>query len=203
MSIVVKLIMITAIAGVLGTGFGGLIGVVLKRDSSKIVSLLLAFAGGIMMAVVCFDLLPDALSPDGTEQMPVALIIAGTIIGYAVVYGLNYLIDKHTNHEIAHIDESHPKTADDLDELIHSDHLVQHIEGSTVRNSELFIAGLVMAFAIALHNMPEGMVIGASYAADAGDINGGQNESLVHRQEHTAVTGDPLFVAQGFCKCLT
>lgn len=28
------------------------------------------------------------------------------------------------------------------------------------------MAGLVMAFAIALHNFPEGMVIGASYAND-------------------------------------
>ena len=32
----------------------------------------------------------------------------------------------------------------------------------------LFVAGIVMASAIALHNVPEGMTIGASYASDKG-----------------------------------
>ena len=34
----------------------------------------------------------------------------------------------------------------------------------------LFVAGLVMACAIALHNVPEGMTIGASYASNEGTI---------------------------------
>ena len=53
------------------------------------------------------------------------------------------------------------KTADDLDELIHSDHLMAHRE----EGNHLFTAGVVMAAAIALHNLPEGMVIGASFAS--------------------------------------
>ena len=51
------IIVITFISGVIGTGLGGLIGVILKRDSNKIVSLLLSFAAGIMLAVFCFDLM--------------------------------------------------------------------------------------------------------------------------------------------------
>ena len=39
----------------------------------------------------------------------------------------NHLIDTKTNPEVPHIDANHPKTADDLDELIHSDHLHQHV----------------------------------------------------------------------------
>ena len=66
-----------------------------------------------------------------------------------------------------HIDENHPKTADDLDELIHSDHLEQHYAKNDKKFS-LFIAGIVMASAIALHNVPEGMTIGASYASNNG-----------------------------------
>ena len=45
------IIVITLISGVVGTGLGGLIGAILKRDSNKIVSLLLSFAAGIMLAV--------------------------------------------------------------------------------------------------------------------------------------------------------
>ena len=61
-------VVVTAIAGVGGTGLGGLIGVILRRDSSRIVSLLLAFAGGVMMSVVCFDLIPGAFLPEGATE---------------------------------------------------------------------------------------------------------------------------------------
>ena len=174
MSVFWWVVVITAIAGVGGTGLGGLIGAVLRRDSSKIVSLLLAFAGGVMMAVVCFDLIPEAFFPEGAaEEMPLWLVLTGVLLGYGVIYLLNYFIDKTTNHEVAHINKEHPQTADDLDELIHADHYNEHKRASIKNNYELFIAGIVMACAIALHNMPEGMVIGASYAGDGGEIVGG------------------------------
>ena len=174
MSVFWKVVLITAVAGVGGTGLGGLIGAVLRRDSTKIVSLLLAFAGGVMMAVVCFDLIPEAFFPEGAEkEMPLLLVVAGVLLGYVLIYLLNYLIDRNTNPEMKHIDESHPQTADDLDELIHADHLNAHMRNKKSTNYELFIAGIVMACAIALHNMPEGMVIGASFAGDAGNITGG------------------------------
>ena len=168
------IIIITAIAGVGGTGLGGFIGAILRRDSSKVISLLLAFAGGVMMAVVCFDLIPEAFLPEGaSEPFPVWLVILGTVFGFAVVWLLNMLIDEKTNPEIVHIDKDHPQTADDLDELIHADHYNKHKKEEKTSGNGLFVAGLVMAAAIALHNMPEGMVIGASYAGDAGTITGG------------------------------
>ena len=135
----------------------------LRRESNKIVSLLLAFAGGIMLAVVCFDLMsePIEMMKEGTlPKLTPLIVVAAVVVGYAVVYLLNFVIDKRTNREVSHIDETHPQTADDLDELIHSNHYESHKK----EKSNLFVAGLVMMFAIALHNLPEGMVIGASYA---------------------------------------
>lgn len=154
---------VTLISGVVGTGLGGLVGALLRRGSNKMVSILLAFAGGIMLAVVCFDLMREPIDLMNEGLLPAytpAVAAAATIVGYAVVYFLNFFIDKVTNREVRHIDENHPATADDLDELIHSDHLAGHKE----KKAGLFIAGLVMMFAIALHNLPEGMVIGVSYA---------------------------------------
>lgn len=155
--------LITFISGVIGTGLGGVVGAVLKRDSNKIVSLLLSFAAGIMLAVVCFDLMSEPIEMMKQGTMPPLtplIVVAAVAAGYGVVYLLNLLIDKKTNHEVKHIDENHPATADDLDELIHSNHYETHKNSKT----NLFVAGLVMMFAIALHNLPEGMVIGASYA---------------------------------------
>ncbi len=157
------IIIITFISGVVGTGLGGVVGALLKRDSNKVVSLLLSFAAGIMLAVVCFDLMSEPIEMVREGTMPKytpAIVVAAVIVGYAVVYALNYVIDKRTNHEVKHIDKDHPSTADDLDELIHSDHFETHKK----EKSNLFVAGLVMMVAIALHNLPEGMVIGASYA---------------------------------------
>jgi ZIP family zinc transporter len=167
MGFLLSVIVITAIAGMGGTGLGGVVSCLFRRDSSRTVSLLLSFAAGVMTAVVCFDLLADALSPeDASAPTSVFIIAAGVMVGYAVIAALNAWIDRDTNHEVAHIDAEHPKTADSLEELTHANHYEEHASGRQPRSS-LFIAGLVMAAAIALHNMPEGMVIGASFAKSA------------------------------------
>lgn len=41
-----QLILVTTLAGVVGTGLGGLVGAMFRKDSSRTVSLLLSFAGG-------------------------------------------------------------------------------------------------------------------------------------------------------------
>ena len=168
MSPIWLLVGITAIAGVGGTGMGGVVACLFRKDSDKTVSLLLSFAAGVMTAVVCFDLLTEALHTDGTAST-VWLVIGGVTVGFALIALLNAWIDKATNHEVAHIDENHPRTADSLEELTHANHLQEHMEGRQPR-SGLFLAGLVMAAAIALHNVPEGMVIGASFAITADEI---------------------------------
>ena len=167
MGVIETLIVTTALAGVAGTGLGGLVGAMLQKDSNRTVSLLLSFAGGVMLSVVCFDLVTEAIE----TRMGTFAVVAAIAFGVAVTYFLNYLIDKKTNPEVPHIDENHPKTADDLDELIHFDHWEQH-RADRDNKLGLFVAGIVMACAIALHNVPEGMTIGASYASDDGVMGG-------------------------------
>ena len=163
MGTIETLIVTTFIAGVVGTGLGGIIGALLQKDSNRTVSLLLSFAGGVMLSVVCFDLVVEAIDTNAG----IFMVIIAVALGVAITYFLNYLIDRKTTPEIPHIDANHPKTADDLDELIHSDHLNHHYARHDNKLS-LFVAGIVMACAIALHNVPEGMTIGASYASNNG-----------------------------------
>jgi len=163
MGVITTLLVTTALAGVIGTGLGGVIGAMLQKDSKRTVSLLLSFAGGVMLSVVCFDLVTEAIE----TNVGIYIVIGAIAFGVMITYLLNYLIDRKTNPEIPHIDANHPKTADDLDELIHSDHLEYH-RAESDNKLGLFVAGIVMACAIALHNVPEGMTIGASYASNNG-----------------------------------
>ena len=167
MGVIGTLILTTAIAGVAGTGLGGIIGSMMQKDSNRIASLLLSFAAGVMLSVVCFDLATEAVA----TNVGVVTVILSIAIGVAVIYILNYVIDQKTNPEVPHIDENHPKTADALDELIHSDHFEHHYAENDNKFA-LFVAGVVMASAIALHNVPEGMTIGAAYASDNGAMGG-------------------------------
>lgn len=157
--------LVTLISGAGGTGLGGFIGALFKSESNRTISLLLAFACGVMTAMVCFDLLAEA--EEAASQIAehgVVLVIFAVALGVAVVYLLNHLIDRKTRKEVSHTaDEHHPETHDDIDELVHADHLNMHKRHNDSRLS-LFVAGVVMACAIALHNIPEGMTIGASFA---------------------------------------
>lgn len=120
---------VTALAGMGGTGMGGLLACLFRRGSGRVVSALLSFAAGVMTAVVCFDLLSSAAG-DGTWRQ-LAWAAGGVLTGYGTTGLLNALLRGG---------------------------------GTAAGRSGLFLAGLVMAAAIALHNVPEGMAIGASFA---------------------------------------
>ena len=47
--------------GTFGTTIGGIIGCFFKNVSNKFLSFILSFASGLMMSIICFDLVPEAL----------------------------------------------------------------------------------------------------------------------------------------------
>ena len=123
----------TALAGVGGTGAGGILTCGLRRDGERTISLLLSFAAGVMLAVVCGDLLTDALS-QRSGVFGLGLTVGGVLMGYGLIGLLNRITAREQPEQ----------------------------------RRGLFWAGVVMAAAIALHNLPEGMVIGASFARGTG-----------------------------------
>jgi len=51
-----------AAAGIIGTGIGGAVVFVLNKPSNRFLSFLMSLSAGLMIAVVCFDLLPESFA---------------------------------------------------------------------------------------------------------------------------------------------
>ena len=64
------------IFGTFGTAIGGFLGISFKKISNKFLSFVLALASGLMIAIVSFDLVPEALNISG-----VSIVILGIILG--------------------------------------------------------------------------------------------------------------------------
>lgn len=170
--------LMTLIAGVGGTGLGGILSALVRTESNRIVSLLLSATSGVMISIVCFELMVESLEAAQSvfSDGAVFVVCIAVLVGMAVVFLLNWLIDKRTEGEVPHTASSlHPKTHDNIDELSHIDHYNQHLKEHAPKR-ELWVAGVVIACAIALHNIPEGMSIGASYNIDT---EGGVSMALI------------------------
>jgi len=143
--------LVTTLTTVGGTGMGGVVACLFRKDSSRTVSLLMSFAAGVMTAVVCFDLLSSALTANGTGRTSLPWVVLGVMLGYGVIYLLNVWVDRSTDP--------------DPPVLVQGAGAGRTGSGAAVQpHKNLLIAGLVMAAAIALHNLPEGVVIGAAFA---------------------------------------
>lgn len=139
-------ILITFISGVVGTGLGGVIGGFAKNVSKKVVAYLLCFASGVMLSIVCLDLLAESIAPTGQITLNFILTsVIGVALGYLIVYYLNFYIDNHSNNGSG-------------------GQVAVTTGGEQSFQVHLFSAGIILALAIALHNLPEGLVIGVSYA---------------------------------------
>ena len=136
--------------GTFGTTLGGILGIIIKKNSNKFLSFILAFASGLMMAVVCFDLIPESLEISG-----ITYALIGIIVGIIAMIFCDLLVErkfsvnsKNTNSLL--------KTG-----IIVSIGLAIHNfpEGLAIGSGfEASIKlGLSLAIAICLHDIPEGI----------------------------------------------
>lgn len=140
-----RVLIISSLAGIIGTGLGGVVGLIFGKRSNAAVSFILSFAGGVMLSIVFFDLVPAAL-----EISSVLITSLAIVAGVVVVWLLNRLIDMLTNSR---------KTHETAQELYHQDAIF-----SDAQRGSMIKSGIVMFAAIALHNFPEGLAIGSSDA---------------------------------------
>ena len=149
---IIKTTLIGLFFGTFGTTIGGIIGVVTKKHSKKFLSFVLAFASGLMMAIICFDLIPEAL-----EISNLISAIFGILLGIIMMIFCDKLVEKKF-----HIEETNTSKHNTLLKtgIIVSIGLAipNFPEGLAIGSGfgTSIKLGLSLAIAICLHDIPEG-----------------------------------------------
>lgn len=137
--------------GTFGTTCGGVIGCMMNKTSNRFLSFILSFASGLMMAVICFDLLPEAL-----KITNIFVVIIGILIGIILMIYCDVFVTRKLKTKMKSSKNDLLKTG-----LIVSIGLAIHNfpEGLAIGSGfEASIKlGVSLAIAICLHDIPEGI----------------------------------------------
>lgn len=90
------------IFGMLGTTLGGMIGAFLKVHSNKYLSFVLEFAAGLMTAIICFDLIPEALEFSNISGCMIGIIIGvlGMIVCDEIIKRIDFVKQNVNDHTL-------------------------------------------------------------------------------------------------------
>lgn len=141
-----KITLIGLLAGVIGTGLGGIISAIFKKNVDKYLDFFMGLSGGIMLAVVTFDLMAESMDQMGIYST-IIFIFIGVLITMFIKSRLDVSNDMKSGYLIF------------ISILLHN--LPEGLAiGSSYMSAEKL--GITLAIVIGLHNIPEGLATGLS-----------------------------------------
>jgi ZIP family zinc transporter len=146
---IVTVILIAVVAGGVGTGIGGILGVLAKKPKKLYIACMMAFAAGAMIAVSLFDLLPEAYEGGGLPA-----VLTGVVLGCGVAFLFEFVSARL----------SKKRAQKQTDSAVPCESLTD--------KRKLFATGVAIFVAMMLHSIPEGIAIGAGYHIELGLLLG-------------------------------
>jgi zinc transporter, ZIP family len=133
----IEAILYSSLAGIAGTGLGGVISIAIRKPGDKLPAMMMAFSGGLMMAVSCLDMIPEAVHAAG-----IAYAAIGILLGVVAIMAAHLLPGVGSHRGEAEIQKG----------------------SGGAKSSALLRTGVLISIGIALHDLPEGMAIGAGFS---------------------------------------
>ncbi|MGE5472925.1 MAG: ZIP family metal transporter [Ignavibacteriales bacterium] len=153
MNRILEITLIGLLSGIVGTGSGGLLAFLVKKESSRILGFILEFSAGLMLSVVCFDLLPEAF-----ELGSVSLACWGVVIGTLMIIVLDDAVKRLNYVKKAVKDNNLLKTGILMAIGISLHNFPEGIAIGSGFEASIKL-GLSIALVIAVHDIPEGMAV--------------------------------------------
>jgi ZIP family zinc transporter len=148
-------IFMSILAGVIGTGFGGVLTAAFGIRSDRMISMFMSFAGGVIASLVLFELIPDA-----AESLSRNFVFVGVVSGAALLFVLNYLIGNAMGSG-----ENNMLRFGALIFLAISLHNVTDGFVIGVAGFQNIALGFTIAVMIGVHNIPVGIAVSAPLIA--------------------------------------
>lgn len=153
----IKLLIFVGLLEGFSSALGGFFSSIIKAESKNIVASLYEISAGMMTAIVCFDMLPEAF-----EISNLWFGILFTIIGVLLIFLLDFYVEKHSdkNKMEGKIKKIKFKTSSIIIMIAMAAHNITEGLAIGAGSSYSFNLGLSILISIFLHNIPEGMVVG-------------------------------------------
>lgn len=165
---ILKITIIGLLAGVIGTGFGGVISIIFKKNVHKYLDFFMGIAGGVMLAVVTFDLMKESM-----DLMGVWYSVIFTFVGIILTMYIKTKLDVSREMKSGY--------------LIFISILLHNLpEGLAIGSSFMSAEnlGITLAIVIGIHNIPEGLAMALSLV--------GSNVSNLKLILFTIIAGIPM-----------
>lgn len=150
----IYILMFVSVISLLGTLLGSSIGLLITKPSAKMLGSMLGFAGGLMLAVVAFDLIPECIKIWSFKYTLVAAVSGSALIAF---------FDRFLNRKKVYANK-HMQAA-----IITSLGLMLHnFPEGIIMGCSFFVGGslgIKMCILIAIHDIPEGIAVAAPMMA--------------------------------------
>ncbi len=150
-----NILLLSLVAG-LGTGLGGLIAII-RKPGRRSFGFLMGITAGVMITLAFLELVNEAWELAGYLTATVGFG-AGAVFMFLIDFLVPHIRFGEQETDILSLQAHDPGCP-----VVHGRHRHQPAHNNRILNPQLFKTGILIAIGITIHNIPEGIAVGAGY----------------------------------------